>query len=172
MAKLNIFKKAKEEAKKFLNATKKESKRVTRKFVNYFAKNAKKKSVDIFEPGNLLTFNYDAKHKQHKYDKKPLIICLGYSKKYGKKYILGINLHWFPKSRRVTIAKLILMLKEDHKGKLVYEDVKPLIQLFKNTPMLRMYIVKRISKKVIKVEDNLFARAAAIDYADWHIPKK
>jgi hypothetical protein len=147
---------------------KKEKKDTNKKFAKQFAKTyGTSKKKDSFAPGNLITFKYNALHKENKYDKHPLVVSLGYSKKFGKKYFLGLNLHWFPKSRRVMIASLIVEMLKDRNGKLTYEDVKPLMQMFKDTPMLRMYIVKRVSKKILQMPPETYKRAAAISYEEW-----
>ena len=169
---MNILKRAYNAGKKFLQSLKGEPKGTNKKFAKDFAKKKTNKRKDHFEPGSLITFKYDAKHKQHKFDKNPLVVSLGYSKKYGKNYFLGLNLHWFPKNRRVLIASLIVEMLKDRNGKLVYEDVKPLMKMFEDTPMLRMYIIKRVSKKVLKLEPDVYKRAASLDYADWHEPTK
>ena len=165
---MNILQKAYKSAKNFMKNLKKEKKDTNKKFAKEFGKTyGASKNRKSFEPGNLITFKYDAKHKQHKYDKHPLVVSLGYSKKFGKKYFLGLNLHWFPKSRRVMIASLIVEMLKDRDGVLTYEDVKPLMKMFKNTPMLRMYITKRVSKKVLQMPPDVYKRAASISYEEW-----
>jgi len=170
---MNILQKAYRGAKNFMKSLKKEKKDVPKKFAKDFGKKyGVSKKKDHFAPGSLITFKYNAKHKQHKYDKNPLVVSLGYSKKYGKKYFIGLNLHWFPKSRRVLIASLITELLKDRNGVLTYNDVKPIMKMFEKTPMIRMYIVKRVSKKILKMEPSVYKRAASIPYDDWHIPSE
>lgn len=171
--KKSILQNAFKQAKQFVKSLKKEPKKATKTFANYFKqKFGKKKVKDDFEPGSLITFRYDAKHKEHKFDKNPLVVSLGYSKKFGKNYFLGINLHWLPKSRRVLVASLIVEMLKDRNNKLEYDDIKPLLKIFEGTPMLRMYIIKRVSKKILRMPPETYKRAASIDYASWHYPSE
>ena len=166
----NILKKAFNKAKDFINITKKEVKKVKRDFVKDFKrKYTSTKTVDKFEAGSLVTFTYNALDKTKKFDKKPLILSLGFSKKFGRQRFLGLNLHHLPESQRVLLASLVVeMLKK--KKKLTYNDVLPLIKKFKGSPILRMYAMRRVSKKVIKMPQDIYLRAASIDYATWHNP--
>jgi len=168
----NILKDAQRKAKDFYKLLRKETKGTNKKFAKeYLKKYGATKSGKSFLPGSLITFKYDALHKEHKFDKHPLVVSLGDSKKHGRAYFLGLNLHWFPKSRRVLIASLIVELLKDRHGKLEYNDIKPIMTMFKDTPMLRMYIKTRVSKKVIKMEQDVYMRAASISYEEWHNPK-
>ena len=169
---MNILDKALKKAKDFVKSIKKDTKKVARNFIkDWKRKYSDKKSIDKFKEGSLLTFTYDALDKTHKFDKKPLIVCLGFAKPRGKikanKYIYGLNLHWLPESRRVLLASLVVEMLKQKNGKLDYNDIKPLIKQFEGSPILRMYVVRRISQKIIKMPEDVYLRAASIDYAQW-----
>jgi hypothetical protein len=169
---MSILDTALKKSKDFLKSIKKETKKVSRNFIkDWRRKYADRKSVDKFKEGSLLAFTYNALDKNNKFDKKPLIVCLGFAKPRGKikanKYIYGLNLHWLPKNQRVLLASLIVEMLKRKKGKLDYEDVKPLIKKFEGSPILRMYVVRRISQKIIKMPEDVYLRAASIDFAQW-----
>ena len=164
---MNILKKAAQKAKDFLKNTKKEIKTTKRDFVkNFKRKYTHKKTVQRLEAGNLLTFTYNALDATKKFDKKPLIVSLGRSQKH-KKRLLGLNLHWLPENQRVLLASLIVEMLDKKNGKLVYNDIKPLIKRFQGKPILRMYAIHRISQKVIEMPTDVYLRAASIPYEEW-----
>jgi hypothetical protein len=169
--KRNILKDAQKKAKDFYKILRKENKSMKKKFAKeYIKKYGTSKSARAFKPGQLLSFKYDALHKEHKFDKNPLVVSLGDSKKYGRAYFLGLNIHWLPEKQRVLVASLIAEMLEMNNGKLEYDDIKPLMQIFKKSPVLRMYIKKRVSTRIILMEKDVYLRAASIDYASWHNP--
>jgi hypothetical protein len=169
--KRNILKDAQKKAKDFYRILRKENKGMKKKFAKeYLKKYGASKSDKAFKAGQLLTFKYDAKHKQFKFDKNPLVISLGDSKQYGKNSFLGLNIHWLPQKQRVLVASLIVEMLDMNNGVLIYDDIKPAMQMFKNSPVLRMYIKKNVSNKVILLEKDVYLRAASIDYATWHNP--
>jgi hypothetical protein len=43
-------------------------------------------------------------------------------------------------------------MRRKRKGELVYNDVKPWLQKYKNKDILHMYIIKRISPKIINFD--------------------
>jgi hypothetical protein len=167
----NILKDAERKAKDFYKLLRKENKGMKKKFAKeYLKKYGTSKSEKAFKPGQLLSFKYDALHKEHKFDKNPLVLSLGDSQKNGKNYFLGLNIHWLPQKQRVLVASLIVEMLEMNNGKLEYKDIKPVMAIFKNSPVLRMYIKKRVSNKIILMEKDVYLRAASIDYATWHNP--
>jgi hypothetical protein len=169
---MGILKKALDKSKKFLKSLKKDTKKVSRNFIKDFKrKYSDKKTIDKFKPGTLLNFRYNALDKTKKFDKNPLIVCLGFAKPRGKikanKYIYGLNLHWLPQNQRVLLASLVVEMLNDKKDKLEYNDIKPLLKRFEGSPILRMYVVRRVSSKIIKLPKDVYLRAASIDFADW-----
>jgi len=170
---MNIFKKAWQKTKDFFKGIGKQTKKITKDFVRKFKKDYKtKKSKKLFKEGALITFNYNAKDVTKKFDKAPLIVCLGWSRKFPNTHFLGLNLHWLPKEQRVYLAALIVEMLDRKKGKLVYEDVKPLIKKFEKSPILRMYIYKRVSPDVLSMNEEVYLQAASMSYEDWHIPTR
>jgi len=169
---MNIFKKAINKASDFLKAVKKETIKQKRQFVKSFKrKYTYVKTADSFEPGNLLSFNYNALHKEHRYDKAPFIVSLGYAKPRGKvkpkKYIYGLNLHHLREQDRVKLASLIVEMLNKKNDKLEYEDIKPLLRKFEGSPILRMYVIRRISQRVIKMPKDVYLRASTFTYGDF-----
>jgi hypothetical protein len=163
---MGLLRKALDRAKRFLKDVKNFLKKEKKKVVRYVKKHHKeKKSAHQFAPGRLLTFNYDAKHKQHRYDRNPLVVALGPSRRYKGIY-LGINIHWLPMSQRVLLASLILELREKRGGDLVYDDVKPLLKKFEGSPILRSYIYTRVSNTVVDVPEEMFLKFAALSFED------
>jgi hypothetical protein len=178
----SIMKNAFNKAKGFMDSLKKEPKNAPKKFAKEFSRKYKtprdktnrnkqsKSRQSNFEAGSLVTFKYDALHKDKKYDKNPLVVSLGFSKEHGKKYFYGLNIHWLPKHRRVLVAQLIAEMLKDNKNVLTYNDVKPLLKIFEKSPILRMYYIPKVSKKILKMPKEVYMRAASIDYSDWHNP--
>jgi len=114
-----------------------------------------KSSID-FKPGDLLHYEYKAKWAKQLYDKKPLIICLGRPKKKHlySTHFYGLNLHHMPVEERVSVATFFIELRKKKNNELVYEDVKPWLNRYKKRgKILRMYIIKNVSPKVVKFPD-------------------
>ena len=152
------LKKAKDFIRKNYNTIKKNAKKIWREMK---ASSANKKTRKTFLPGNLVAFNYNAKHANKPYDKNPLVIMLGPSKKYKDLY-LGLNIHWMKRNERVSVASFFLELREKRKGKLVYNDIKPFLKLYKGSPILRSYYYNRVSNKVYEMSEDMYLSAAAV----------
>ena len=147
----------------------------------YVTKNAKKlvrtldrkygnqKKPSNFKAGKLIAFTYKAKDATKRYDKKPLVICLGPPKnpKLRRTHTYGLNAHWLPRKDRVKVAAFFVELLEKRKGKLKYEDIKPFLYKFKGSPVLRMYIIQRIGNKVIEMPPEVYLTAASIPSEVW-----
>jgi hypothetical protein len=88
---------------------------------------------------------------------------LGPSKKHKDLY-LGLNLHWCDLSERVSLAQLVLDLREKNGGELTYDDVKSLVKMYqkRKQPILRSYYYNRVSKRVFEIDEKMFLTAAAI----------
>jgi len=164
-------------SKKFLKDILKGAKEFYKKHNYNINKNAKKimkelkkeltktKNPRYFLPGSKLAFRYSAKYKEKTFDKKPLIICLGppKNKKLRRTHTYGLNLHWLPVAERVTVAKYFLELRKKKNGKLTYKDVKPWLNRYKNSKVLRMYIIKNISNNIMVFpEDDKFLIATSL----------
>ena len=163
----NILKKASNKAKDFFKNFKKLGNKAKKQFLRKFQKDNKtKKTPSSFKEGNLIFFRYNAIHQEYKFDKNPLIVCLGKSKQ-NKKHILGLNMHWMDEKQRVLLASLVVELKNKNNGVLVYDDIKPLIKRFENSPILRRYAIRRISNQIIQMDDEEFLAAASISFPEW-----
>jgi len=157
-------------AKDFFSKTYNNIKRRGREIVRDFRKkysNTKKK--ENFVPGRLLSFQYRAKHNEKKFDRNPLVIVLGPPKnpKLKNTHVYGLNLHWLPVKDRVAIASYFIELKDRRGGKLRYEDIKQFIYKFKGHQVLRMYIIKNISNRVVDMPDDVYLTAVGLDTAMW-----
>lgn len=161
----NFIKSAMNKASDFIKDKAKNIKKSASKILRDIRKNAKtSKTRTNFEPGKLLNFQYNAKFKQNRYDAVPLVISLGAPKnpKLQRTHILGLNIHHLPLKDRVKIASFFVELNELRGGKLQYSDIKPFMHKFKGHPVLRMYIISRISDKVYEIENEMYLTAAAI----------
>jgi len=166
-----LFSKAKKKAKDFLRAAKNTLKSIKKSIVKDKKKYTTKKTASTFKPGNLLTFRYNALDQTKKFDKNPLIVCLG-SPRDNSRHTLGLNLHWLPENQRVLLASLVIEMLEKNNGVLVYNDIKPLIQKFKGSPILRRYAIRRISNQVISMPQDMYLASATITYPEWHYGDK
>jgi len=166
----NFIKNAINKAKNFFQTSIKNIKKNAKKILNDFKKEYMSgKNPSNFLPGKMLAINYRAKDATKRFDKNPLIICLGppKNKELQKTHTLGLNLHWLPAKDRVTIASFFVELLEKRNGKLRYEDVKPFMYKFKGSPVLRMYIIKNIGPRVIEMPSDVFLTASAIPSEAW-----
>ena len=167
MAKPNWFKKAITKAKDFLKKTAKDVKKNAKKIVKALKnETGQPKKQELFKPGTLVAFQYDAKHKQQKYDRNPLVLMLGPSKKTKGLY-LGLNLHWLPMSDRVSIASFFAELLDKRGGELVYDDIKPFVKKFKGHPVLRSYFYNRVSKQMYPMNTEQYLVAAGVPSEKW-----
>jgi len=163
----NIFQRAAKRAKQFIKDTKNTLNKTKRDIAKDFKrKYTGGKQAKNFLPGKMITFQYDAIDDTKRFDKKPLVVSLGPAKD-NKKHFLGLNIHHMPANQRILLASLITEMLEKKNGKLEYDDVKPLLNKFKNSPILRRYAIRRVSQKVIEMPEEVFLRAASLDYADW-----
>jgi hypothetical protein len=161
----NVFKKAKD----FVKTKYKEIKKNAKKIIKSLKQTTGvKKTKDIINPGTLVAFQYDAKHKQNVYDRNPLIISLGPSKNH-KGLFLGLNIHWMPLSERISVSQFFLDLLEKRNGKLTYDDVKPFIKKYqkRKQPILRSYYYNRVSNRVYKMDKEQYLTAAALPSEKW-----
>jgi len=166
--------------KNFLSGVVSKAKSFIKDKVKSIKKNAKKlfaqikkdfmqpKSKKKFQAGALIAMNYNAKDAKKKYDRTPLIICLGWSQnpKLKNSHFYGLNLHWMPIKDRVFVASFFTDLN-DKKGGIQYQDIKPFMQKFKGSPVLRMYIYNNVSGKVIVMPKEQFMTASAVPSETW-----
>lgn len=133
----------------FKELTKKESHKqlqeLLKKRINFQAKRH-------MQPGQLVFTSYNAKHKEHTYDKTPLVLILV----RGKKYTLGLNFHWLPVSRRMYLIDHIFKMNKDNikRGKPIqfsYGDLKPMLKSLGYAPCIRKYINARMGRVGVSV---------------------
>ena len=161
----NVVSKAKGFIKDKYKSIKKSAKKIFRDIKKEFMQ---PKSKMKFKAGSLIAMNYNAKDATRRFDRSPLIICLGWSQNPKLRYshFYGLNLHWMPMKDRVYIASFFTALNEK-KGGIQYGDIKPFLHKFKGSPVLRMYIYKNISGKVIAMPREHFLTAASIPGEVW-----
>jgi hypothetical protein len=163
----NWLKNAWTNAKDFVKKSAKKVKQNASKIIRMLKDNTgTSKSKDTMKPGKLVAFNYDAKHKQKRYDKNPLVLMLGPSQRTKGLY-LGLNIHWLPMNDRVSLASFFVELLEKRGGELTYDDIKPFVKKFKGHPVLRSYYYNRISKKVYEMIPEQYLTASALPSEKW-----
>ena len=160
------WKNAKKFVKDIVKDIKKNAKKIYKQIKKDFTASKDKKK---FKPGSMVAFRYYAKDKQKRWDRNPLILCLGWSKTHPKTHFYGLNVHWMKggTNERVAFASFFVELLDKRNGKLVYEDVKPFLKKYKGSPVLRMYIYKNVSGKVIDMPTEQYLTAAALPTEKW-----
>lgn len=130
--------------------------------------------------GNFVIFKYDAKDKTKNYDKTPLVFILWKS----KSYMLGLNVHWCLHNMRKLFLNHILKfnaknIKEGKPLEYDYKRLKPFLRKIGMFPVIRLYIRKRISQKVVliptnKIKDVIFTKTETFTggIPDWAMYKK
>lgn len=99
-----------------------------------------------FRPGNMLFYSYNPKDQDSPYDKNPLILVIGVT----RKHVLGINFHWCPIPMRKKILQLFMRANR--------ENIKRGLPLTLSNglssnmyrlcrPIFRKYIKSRISRR-------------------------
>lgn len=117
-----------------------------------FSNKSLRKSRDSLKSGSLFIGAYNAKNKLDTYDKRPFVLIL----KQNKSHILGLNFHYLPVKHRVSLIKVILKLNENNIKnnkplRFSYEQIKPFLKKFGYVPCIRLYIRKRLSNVLIKI---------------------
>lgn len=103
------------------------------------------------EVGRILMFRYNAKLPKS-YDATPFAIILSVSKSYA----LGINLHWCPIKLRLSLINWIFKrnknnIKSNKPLSLTYDDLRNVLKSKAYRPIIRVYIIKRMSKNCVKI---------------------
>lgn len=124
----------------------------TIKLVKNLLKTKMEPRSKILLPGNVCIFRYDAKDKKRKYDATPLCIVL----RKSRSYVLGINFHWCPIPMRKMLVKYIFKLnkkniKENKPLEVNWRMIKPMLGKLGMFPIIRLYIVARISRSGVKI---------------------
>ena len=166
----NFITNAAAKAKEFLKTSISNLKKKAKSFVKELKKDfLGSKSPKNFQAGKMIAFQYKAKDATKKFDKSPLVISLGYSQnpKHSKSHFFGLNLHWLPMKDRVSVASFFTELNKKRGGKLTYSDVKPFLKKFRGYPVVRQYIIKNVSNKVIEMPADQFMGAASVPTEQW-----
>jgi len=124
----------------------------------------KKNKVSIqkeLKPGALVTFVYDAKDKDNIYDRTPFVMVLSTT----SKYLLGINFHWMPISKRQILVNYILhrnrkRIRMKKPLRITYRELRATVKSIGVFPVIRLYIRGRMSKYGVRVPDELLSQAA------------
>lgn len=114
-------------------------------------------------PGQLYFCFYDAKDKEMTYDKTPMVFLL----RKNKTHTLGINFHWAPMPLRILLVKQIIKMNKNNIKlnkplEFSYNDLKPFLKKIGFSPIIRLYINKRISSSVTVVPPSEFMNAARL----------
>lgn len=115
--------------------------------VKELLKEKRKMSKKDLIPGNLIFTFYNAKYKEHTYDRTPLILIL----RRNSTHTLGLNFHWIPLSMRINLIKHIIRLNEkrikrNQPLEFSYDQLRPMLKSLGYAPCIRLYINSRISK--------------------------
>lgn len=117
------------------------------------ARNPKRLKPKYFKVGNMLFYSYRAKHPQP-YDKTPLTIILGRS----RKYTLGINVHWTPPRLRKKLLEFLMSrlrkVNNEYFFDLTKKDLRLITHYFGR--VIRKYINTRISRKGVIVPKEIY----------------
>jgi hypothetical protein len=121
-------------------------------YVKGLIKRKRKVVLKDLKPGRIFFTTYNAKHKEHTYDRTPLILIL----KKSPSYTLGINFHWLPISLRMNLVKHIMdknaaNIRQRKAFKFSYADFKPLLKSLRYAPCIRLYINRRFGKKGVTI---------------------
>jgi len=131
--------------------------------VKNLIKTESKSLQPMIKTGALLMFKYDAKDKDQKYDKTPLVMVLSKT----SKYMLGVNFHWMPSQYRQVIVEYILkrnskQIRNKMPLKMKYKDLRGVIKSIGAFPVIRLYIRGRMSSKGVKIPDELLSQACKL----------
>lgn len=146
--------------KDILPLTTKESFAVLKKLIK---ENKKKLTLKDFQSGKILMLAYDAKDKSQTYDKTPLVMIL----KRNKSHTLAVNLHWAPVPLRIILVKFILdknknNIKNGKPLEMDFATLKPVLKKIGFSPVIRLYINKRIASTGVIIPDDQFMNAAKL----------
>ena len=102
--------------------------------------------------GRILMYRYKAKNQKATYDATPFTIIL----KTSKSYMLGINLHWCPIKLRLNLINWIFKrnknnIKNNKPLNLSYEDLRNVVKSKAYRNIVRLYIIKRMSKQSVLI---------------------
>ena len=134
----------------------KDSFKILKGIVMDYRKNASSGKPDWrnIKPGRVIFFKYDAKDRDHTFDKYPLTLVL----KTSQSYMLGLNFHWCESHAKIRLVEKILAMNTDSKGgirnplKFTYEMLKPLLTKKGYRLCLRLYIKKRLKSNAIIID--------------------
>lgn len=112
---------------------------------------------------NMIFYRYMAKDKTKPFDRTPMILTLSAS----STHLLGLNLHWCPVPLRIAFLRQVLNLNLQYirSGKpfvFNYKMAKPLIMRLNLKPIIKLYIIKRMSTKVVHIPPELWLTASKL----------
>lgn len=112
---------------------------------------------------NMIFYRYMAKDKMKPFDRTPMILTLSAS----STHLLGLNLHWCPVPLRIAFLRQVLNLNLQHirSGKpfiFNYKMAKPLIMRLNLKPIIKLYIIKRMSTKIVHIPPELWLTAGKL----------
>ena len=156
---MNIFKSIAKKVKEL--GTKELTTKESMTMMKNLIKNDKVPIQKHLKTGNLVTFVYDAKNKEDKYDRTPFVMVLSRT----SKYMLGINFHWMPVNRRMMLVEYLLktqskQIRNKTPFNVSYRKLKAFVKGLGAYPVIRLYIRGRISAKGVKVPNELLMQAS------------
>lgn len=118
--------------------------------------------------GNVVMFQYNPKDKSQPFDRTPLCLVL----RKSASYTIGINFHWCPIPMRKILLGFIFKLnkknvKENKPLEISWAHIKPFLFKTGYAPIIRIYINKRISHKLIKIPNYHLKQVIETKSADF-----
>ena len=109
---------------------------------------------------NMIFYRYMAKDKSKPFDRTPMVLTLSAS----GTHMLGLNLHWCPVPLRIAFIRQVLNLnmqaiQNNKPFVFTYKMAKPLIERLNLKPVIKLYIIKRMSSKVVPIPPELWLTA-------------
>jgi hypothetical protein len=103
-----------------------------------------------FKPGKILMYIYRPKDDKNPYDRNPLVMVLGRS----RKYTLAWSINWTPPKMRKKVLNYIMKknkknIKNGDDIEVDYDTIKKIVKGL--GPVIRLYINNRISPKGVVV---------------------
>lgn len=116
--------------------------------------------------GDLFFGVYDARNKEEVYNKRPFVLLLA----QNSRHMLGISFSWAPLPLRVVLVKKILSLnrkniKEGKRLEFSYKQLKPFLKRIGFAPIIRKYIISRMSSGVVLIPPEHLMTAARLQTA-------
>ena len=148
------LKTSKKLTRKQIKALEQESKLTMKELI----KHPKRLLKTDYKIGNIILYHYNAKYNKNPYDKTPLALILGRT----RRYTYAINWNWIPRQLRKGLMTMILSkknLKNIEKNRDIEVPKRLVRQIFRmGLPAFRMYLNNRISLNGVPIPHSLYPK--------------